>query len=156
MDHISKSVTFNHSLDVPHPDHNPFNLLLSGIGSLGVFYLFPPSLWNTRPESHSLILMVWGIALFIIVGTFLRRYARIQMTSTELINLNTFTHKKKAVYFNEIQSYRIERAHKSQRLHLHLTTRQGVPMNFTLHPELEDAFVAEMDRRRDDGVYREV
>ena len=143
--------------DLPHPDHNFFNLFLCGLVTLGILYQFPPSLWNSRPGLNLYLLGPWAIALLVGVGTALRARARIQLTSSEFINLNLLTNRKKSVRLDEIQSYSLGRvSNKHNALRLRVTTRQGQSINFTFHEECEDAFIAEMDRRRSSGVYREV
>ena len=154
--HITSSTSSHRHFDLPHPDHTLFNLILSGVGAFGILYLFPPSLWDTRPDLHSPLLIAWGFALLIVIGTALRTQSRVQMTPTEFININILTNRKKSVRLDEIQRYSLKRvSKKSFALLLQVTTRQGESIRFTFHEDFEEAFIAEMDRRRSSGVYRE-
>ena len=143
--------------DLPHPDHHFFNLFLCGMITVGTLCQFPPSLWNIKPDLNLYLLVPWTIVLLTIVGTALRAYTRIQLTSFEFVNLNQLTNRKKSIRLDEIQTYSIRRiSNKQSALRLSVKTRQGQSLHFIFHADCEEAFIAEMDRRRSSGVYREV
>lgn len=155
MEPTSKSSTPHQILDVPHPDYNRFTLLRIFLGIGGLFYMFP-ALRDVKSENNLILFCIWGFIALFVIAILVQSNSRIQMTSTEFINVNTLTKWKRSIRFDEIHSYRIELLAKSKHLKLVVTTPNGDLIQFILHPDLKDVFIAKMGQYQDTEVDRKI
>ena len=130
------------------PQGGSIRLILTLLGTGCIFFMFPLSLWNTKPDFQFIFLLIWMISLGILAHDFLSLYTSVKMTTHDLIVANRMTGLSKSIRFDEVHSFRIDAiGHRANHVLLSVRKQSGDLTKIVYSSECNSAFIEEMGKR---------